>query len=270
MSDIYHGLDFSGASNPRQKTWLSTWRPGEAAATRNGFSRGALVRSLLELAADGATHHVLIDAPLALPVEHLRQLGVDRSWTQVLRWLQEFQSPRAWRSKTRKVSRLEPRRDVDVRARTPMSPLNIRVFKQTWHAMVSLVLPLLEHPESVAVLPMTAAFFEPKRLRPQLVPVRIGEGCPASFLRSREWPHRGYKGPAPSCRERRAALLSHLQDDCAVEITPRTARLAVEDTEGDALDSLLLLPSAQRFAESDPHTILAGHEDAAIEGWVYV
>jgi hypothetical protein len=270
LNDIYHGIDFSGASNPRNKIWLSTWRLGDAPTTQNGFSREDLVRTLLEMAGDGATHHVLIDAPLTLPLEHLRQLGVELSWRGAAEWLRGFETPRAWRSKTRKVSRVEPRRAVDVSARTPMSPLNIRLFKQTWHALVSLVLPLLEHPESVAILPMSAALGEPERPRPERVPVRIGEGCPSSFLRSREWPHRGYKGTGASCEERRTALLALLEEDGSFSVARKAAKLAVSDTEGDALDSLLLLPSAQRFADSDPHELLTQQEPASIEGWVYV
>ena len=270
MSNIYHGIDFSGASNPRKKIWLSTWRPGDSPTIRNGFSREDLVRALLELAGDGTTHHVLIDAPLTLPLEHLRQLGVEPSWRTAAEWLRTFQTPRAWRSKTRKVSRAEPRRAVDISTRTPMSPLNIRLFKQTWHALVSLVLPLLEHPESVAVLPMSAALSEPERPRPERVPVCIGEGCPSSFLRSRQWPHRGYKGTGESCQERRTELLTLLEKDSGFSVAPKAAKLAVTDTEGDALDSLLLLPSARHFAESDSREILSNDADAAVEGWVYV
>ena len=45
---------------------------------------------------------------------------------------------------------------------------------------------------------------------------------------------------------------------------------AVDDTEGDALDSLLLLPSVHRFAVADHNAILTEDPSAHVEGWVYL
>ena len=153
---------------------------------------------------------------------------------------------------------------MDVRFATPLAPTNLRLFKQTWHCLVSLLAPLAALDE-VAILPMAAA--TPGRL--ERARVWIGEGCPSSTLRQLGWPRSGYKGVSAANRELRAELARRVSTLEGISLSAQATLDAVADTEGDALDSLLLLPAARRCSAADHAAILASDPDAALEGWVY-
>lgn len=269
----YHGVDFSGAKNYRRKVWVATQLGDGPATARSGFSHWELVEHIGRSADDGRSHYWLIDAPLSLATEQLGKHGIQQTWRAATEWLASFGSAREWRRACRAVSRVEPKRRVDKRFKTPMAPSNIRLFKQTWHAIVSVLLPLRAHAD-VLVLPMTlaercTAGDEPMRAL-ECSRVWLGEGCPTSTLRSRGWPHSGYKGPSKTNREQRQRLLRRLVEDDGVAVAPGAAAHAIDDGEGDALDSLLLLPPARRFSRFDHVSLLSDDEWAAVEGWVYV
>ena len=262
---IYHGIDFSGAKSHRNKIWVSTWNGQDPATTRNGFSHGELVRAIADSAEDAQRHFWLIDAPFNLPVEQLETHGVEPTWRATLDWLASFKTPRDWRRACRKVSRVEPRRAIDKTAQTPFAPINLRMFKQSWHCMVSLLLPLADNAR-VAILPMVLSE-DSERL--DTAGAWVGESCPSSTLKHLDWPHMGYKGVAPKNRKVREELLRKLERKAGVPVESRSAETAVLDTEGDALDSLLLLASAPPFASCDHAEILRRDALAHAEGWVY-
>jgi hypothetical protein len=264
---VYHGVDFSGAKHHRGKIWVSTWNGKDPATTRNGFSHAELVGAIAGSAGDGCRHYWLIDAPFNLSVQQLETQGIECNWRATLDWLASFDSARDWRRACRKVSRVEPRRAVDIRAHTPFAPINLRMFKQTWHCMVSLLLPLVDD-DRVAILPMGLAGAEQDRM--ESARVRIGESCPSSVLRRLGWPHTGYKGIAPKNKQAREDLLRRLEREAGISVTEGVRDTAIVDTEGDALDSLLILASASRFAKSDHAKILQDDSLARVEGWVYL
>jgi len=266
---VLHGIDLSGAEKHQRKTWVATLVPGEPATTRGGFSHGQLEALIAGSGADGRRHVWLIDAPCGLPVDLLALHGVAPAWPAALDWLASFDSPRDWRRACREVSRRELRREVDRRFLTPMAPTNLRLFKITWHAMVSLLRPLSKD-ERVVVLPMGLAGVSAAEA-PRLLERRVwvGEGCPSSTLRRLGWPHAGYKGPSAQSRERRREILGRIKRDEGISMAAEATQAAVEDQEGDAIDSLILLSSAALFAACD-HAGLLADGRAAVEGWVYV
>ena len=244
---------------------MSTQAGSAPATTRNGFSHAELVELIARSPEDGKRHLWLIDAPFSLPVELLEAHGVDPKWEASIDWLRSFESPRQWRRQCRQVSRREPRRAIDQRFKTPMSPVNIRMFKQTWHCVVSVLRPLLPH-EHVAILPMSLD----KAGAVEQASVWLGEGCPSSLLRHHDQPHRGYKGSSESCRRQRKVLIDFLKQDQNVRIAEEADAQALADDEGDALDSLLLLASTRNFGLADHRAILESDTRALVEGWVYV
>ncbi len=246
---VLHGVDFSGSRSARRKIWAATLEPGSAASTANDVDHAGLVRRIAGSADDGRRHAWVIDAPFTLAAAQLDAHGVDRTWRATLGWLRSFDSPRDWRRACRKVSRKEPRRGCDLCAKTPLAPSNLRLFKQTWHCIVSVLGPLSEV-AGVALMPMDAA------ARPD-APVAVAEACPSSTLRHLGWPHAGYKGPSDKNVAAREEILRRLERDEGIAVEPGAARRALEDAEGDALDSLILLSAARRFASTDHAALLA-------------
>ena len=261
-SPVYHGVDFSGSRNAARNIWVGAWDGRAPAVTSNEFSYAQLVDRIASSADDGRRHVWLIDAPFGLARSLLEAHGVTPTWPATIEWLRAFASPREWRRACRKVSRKEPKRDVDTRASTPFAPTNLRLFKQTWACIVQVLAPLAER-EGVAVLP----FHTPARA--DMSHVWVGEGCPSSALRDRDWPRTGYKGREAANRHHRAELADLLVRS-GVPIEETSLRRAIGDHEGDALDSLLLLPSSVRFADHDPRAIIQDDPNAMLEGWVYV
>ncbi len=268
--EVFHGIDFSGAKKHRKKIWVSTWSPladvdpRAQANTRNNFTFAELVRLIAKSGEEEcAQHYWLIDAPFSLAIEQLRQHDMEPTWESTLQWLATFENARDWRRACRKATGREPKRGIDKRFKTPQAPMNIRLFKQTWHCMVSVLLPLMKM-EHVAIMPMQAEI-------KSKATVWVGEGCPSSSLRAWQWPHRGYKGDSKNCRLQRESLLNQLMQENGMELSESTQKITLDDPEGDALDSLLMLPAAQRFMEMDHTSILQDDRDSApVEGWIYV
>ena len=265
--NVYHGVDFSGGKAHRSRIWVSTWR-GDEITTRSGFSHADLVRSIAESTGEGdVLHYWLIDAPFALARVQLEAHGCKLTWDAAVDWLASYSSARDWRRACRAVSRKEPRREIDRVAQTPMAPSNIRMFKQTWHCIVSVLMPL-RHESRLAILPFDAE----KSASSTTGGARalVGEGCPSSFLKQNSWPASGYKGRGPACRDKRGELLKLLRAREQWALQQDLVDTIVADHEGDALDSLLLLPSAKRFSETDSVELLRREPTASLEGWVYV
>jgi len=269
---VFHGVDFSGGRRHREKIFMSSLVEGLPAETRGGLCHAEILEHVAGSATDGRRHFWLIDATFGLPAELLALHGVETRWRASAEWLASFPSPRDWRRACRKKSRRELRRLTDRNAKTPFAPTNLRMFRQTWHCMVSLLLPLSDRP-NVAILPFAAAPCPEADQRASSAwsraPVWVGEGCPSSTLRQAARPHRGYKGVSEKNRGLRRHLLDLLVREDGITVTADSAALAADDEDGDALDSLLLLPAARRFALSDPAAVLASEPMAAVEGYVY-
>lgn len=243
---ILHGVDFSGADQGGlHKIRIATLESGGVRLAR--ADRAQLLAAILDSSARAERHIWRIDAPVGLPLATLRAHGVREEWLASARWALESGSPRAWRSMMRSVSREEPRRRADIEARTPMAPMNLRIFKQTWTLICEVLIPL--HDAGISIVPMA----------PTASNAMVCEGCPASVLLRRGWPARGYKGSGGPPREVRHTILQKLMST-GLRIPPRIAAEAEADEEGDALDALLLLTPPQA-------TVIP--REALVEGWVY-
>ena len=249
---ILHGVDFSGADSGGAAKIRMVSRdldaPGSAVRQDGRFDRGALVRRILAMREDGRRHLVRIDAPVGLPLDTLRSFEVTPEWGAMAEWIAGFGSPRLWRGEVRGVDRREPKRVCDTAFRTPMAPMNLRVFKQTWTLIAEVLRPLAQ--AGVRVEPVHAASGG----------VTVCEGCPASVLRLKGWPDHGYKGAGDPPRRLRADILKRLQGRERLVLAAEMARAAEDDPEGDLLDAILLVTDPLQWVPP---------VEARVEGWVY-
>ena len=257
---VLHGVDFSGADSGGASKIRVAERelaPRSAVTVRGRMYRAILRTAILERAGDVRDHLWRIDAPFGLPIEWFRDarpegLGAgELSWRGIAEWMAGFPNARAWRSAMRDNSRREPKRTCDRELHTPLAPMNLRVFKQTFTVITELALPLAD--AGVAIMPV-AMPADPAACR-----TRVCEGCPASVLRHRNWPAKGYKGGGEPPRRLREELIRLLRHD-GLEIPSPIAVEAIHDEEGDLLDALILL-TAPIETPVPP--------EALVEAWVY-
>lgn len=252
---VVHGVDFSGADSGGATKIRVVTRdlsaPKVPVTSMGRLDRRGLVRAVLSTPEDGRIHLWRIDAPMSVPAEIAAAFEVPVDWVAIARWMQALGSPRHWRGTVRDRTRREPRRECDREFATPMSPLNLRVFKQTWTFVCEVLLPLAE--QGVRIEPCVPGAGASAR-------VRVAEGCPSSVLHAYGWPRRGYKGGGEPPRAQRAAILERLRGT-GMQVPDQIAAEAVRDEEGDLLDALLL--ATPPFASAPSAAAMAG------EGWVY-
>ncbi|MEY3026385.1 MAG: hypothetical protein RL136_1679 [Planctomycetota bacterium] len=259
---ILHGVDFSGADGGGAAKIRIAERelaPRSAVRMRGRLDRNGLRKAILESASDGREHLWRIDAPFGLPLEVFRDgrpegLGGELTWRAIAEWMAGFGTAREWRGAMREISRREPKRVCDREFRTPLAPMNLRVFKQTFTVITEILLPLAD--AGIAIEPVSAGVGDGAR-------VRVCEGCPASVLQRREWPSKGYKGGGEPPRARREEIIRLLRKE-GLEIPSPVAVEAIHDEEGDILDALILVTAPLGVAIPAEQSAIA-----AVEAWVY-
>lgn len=260
---VVHGVDFSGADGGGAAKIRIAERellPRSAVAIRARVDRNGLRRAIIESANDGREHLWRIDAPFGLPIECFAQSRPDGmadgplTWRMVAEWMADFETAREWRGAMRELSRREPKRACDRALSTPLAPMNLRVFKQTFTAITEILLPLAR--EGIAIEPVSMP------ADPSAARVRVVESCPASVLKYRGWPAKGYKGGGEPPRVVREEIVRLLRKD-GLEIASETAVEAIHDVEGDLLDALILTTAPIPVPpEGLP-------PEALVEAWVY-
>ena len=245
---ITHGVDFSGAKGGggAKIVVASCGDSGEVSLER-GLDRNRLVARIRETLADGDRHLWRIDAPFSVPEAVFDAHELEKDWLSLAHWMRQFDDPRAWRRALRAVDRKEKKRLCDRAAHAPLAPMNLRVFKQTWTVVCEVLLPLVSDEIDLPCLRSTDA------------PVSVVESCPASVLHRMGESSRGYKGRTTDNQIRRRALLQLLEGE-GLEISSSIGRRAIEDSEGDVLDALLLLLAP--VSEATP-------VQAGCEGWIW-
>ncbi|MCZ6627652.1 MAG: DUF429 domain-containing protein [SAR324 cluster bacterium] len=262
-----YGVDFSGAAQAGRFIWIAgatvgadglrleqcrpaAELPGGAPARDDAL---AALRALILSQSDAALG---LDFPFGLPWELVRRHG---SWEDFLRgFAARHASPRAFRDHCReRDGGRELRRQTDKEARTPFSPYNLRMFRQTYYGIRDLLAPLVAA-GAVCVPPM-----QPLRAgKPWLLEI-----CPASTLK-RMGRYRPYKGKASSHRAMRGEILAHLEHSGLVLSSPSLGRKIAEDKGGDALDAVIAAFTAWRLLR-DGAPPAPSTPKAALEAWVY-
>ncbi len=261
------GVDFSGAVDAGRKIWIASGtvendvllvdscRRGDR-LPNSTIERDVCLDALRRLVASERSAIFGLDFPFGLP----RDLVGGRTWEEVVALVAQQVNAEAFRSFCVRASPgREVRRVTDRQARTPFSPYNVRVFRQTYHGIAGLLAPLIRS-GLASILPMQC----PDDRRAWILEV-----CPASTLKALGL-YRPYKGRSDRCRAMRRAIVETLERIGPLRIADGTCRtMMLEDDGGDALDSVVAalgvcrtLRSLSAAPTSDPAY--------AVEGYVYV
>ncbi len=266
---VIHGIDFSGAQDAGNLIWISSaaiengrlrimdCRPASELIGGNRKRDAALValRDFIR-AQSGST--IGLDFPFGLP----RSIVPEPTWREfVLAFNKRYTSADAFRSACQTASGRELRRTTDKEAKTPWSPWNWRLYRQTYYGIACVLAPLVSN-DGIRVLPMEAA----DKDRPWVLEI-----CPASTLR-----HLGLIGlrykEAPGidssvARVARKRILDRLVGDGNVLIDPAPLERALQDGRGDGLDGMVAARST--FEAVSSGRLFPAGSDYQIEGYVY-
>lgn len=120
-----------------------------------GFDFGRVRGAVLESVKTGEAHVWWVNAPLGLAGQTFGACGVEEEWLAGAEWMASFGSAREWRRAVRRMTRKEPRRRSEVCGKGGLAPMNLRMFKRTWGAVVELCLPLVrEESGGVSIAPV--------------------------------------------------------------------------------------------------------------------
>jgi hypothetical protein len=194
-----------------------------------------------------------MDFPFTLPTFLLG----DQTWKQfILSFGDRFSDPEQFRAWCRQLTGgRERKRRTEERARVPFAAYNLRLYRQTFYGIRDVLAPLVRE-KKAWVLPIQF----PDLNRPWLM-----ETCPASALKRLDL-YGGYKGKEAGHRRHRERILSKLLSRKDVDLAdPSLQRVVLENTGGDALDSLIAAIIAFWNA-SDP---VPQSVDDPREGYVY-
>ena len=288
------GVDFSAARDAGSHIWVCRGHPGgdgvriESLDPLDGLpggatDRDAALQALVQKIVESPRSAWGIDFSFALPqpvVAALDPQALEAGFGALADLVAAFESADDFRQRCIEAGDgTELRRRTDDETATPFSPYNLRIYKQTYHGISSVLRPLRSRRE-VAVLPFDplpgAAEGPGERLpfhraAPGRAPhVYVMEVCPASVLGALDYPREGYKGAAAEKTEQRKLLLGRLVDDGLVRPVERDLRRRVaSDESGDALDAVLAAVGAWRGYRDYDHAALRSDPVYAAEGFVY-
>jgi hypothetical protein len=262
-----YGVDFSGAADAGARLWVARlaiaggvahveWCGPALALPGGGRDRARALAALRALIADERDAAFGIDAPFALPAA-LMEAG---PWAEFVCGVgarhPDADAFRAWCLAA--AGRRELRRRTEREARTPFAAYNIRLYRQTYHALRDLLAPLVAADRARAL---------PLQLPADGLPWLL-EVCPASALK-RAGRYRPYKGTTVAHCAARADILAWLADAHGLVLDAATRERVLANAGGDALDSLIAAAvTAAVLAGPTPHP--AGDGRFPTEGWVYL
>jgi hypothetical protein len=261
------GIDFSGAAAAGSAIWVSEAR----------LDAGRVCIESCRSAADLPTSHRHRDRCLPALVAYVGRLqraiiGCDfpfslpatmmeaPNWRAfVLTFGERFPTAQAFLEDCRRRGHgREIRRACDRESRVPFAAYNLRIYRQTFHGIRDFLAPLVR--DGIVVLPMETA----KGDRPWVI-----ETCPASTLKHADL-YPSYKGTSAAARDARGRILRGLVRRGLLSPPSRSLqRLAVDNTGGDALDSMIAAAATGRayLAGAFAQPGIAAHEH--LEGRVY-
>jgi hypothetical protein len=262
------GIDFSADQHQAgSHTWVTVGRPvdGTLEVTEcrpawqlpgSGKDRPGCMAGLRRFLAERPNLVAGLDFPFGLP----RSLVPDGTWREfVLAFADRYPSAEAFRLACREATGpFELKRVTDRIARTPFSPYNIRVYRQTYAGIAELLAPLIRE-DAVRVPPMQA---------PADGKATLLEICPASCLLASRL-RVPYKGRGSELRAARAHILAEMLGARRVSLPPGLDSVLVDDPGGDALDSLIAAVSVLETLPDIAHSAESVPEGALVEAWVF-
>jgi len=266
-----YGIDFSGALYAGRKIWISlAVIKGGVLEIRDCFRGLSLPNSgkrlhdcLMALVTFIASHKNSIfglDFPFGIPCKITENFGCE-TWTGfIFSFPEKFSSPQEFQRNCKQFfGRREAKRTTDRESHAPLSPYNLRLFKQTYFGITEVLYPLLKN-ASACVIPMQEIIAD----KPLILEI-----CPKSTLVKEQIAHNKYKGKSKEHLGNRRHILRQLTEN-HVQIPKNLSRLILEDTEGDALDSIIAAYTVGKSLLNPTFPFPAGWKrEYAIEGYVY-
>ena len=264
-----YGVDFSGAKEAGKHIWVTSGvMEGDALRiddchrgdTLPGSSRQRepCLVALRALIVGESRAAFGLDFPFGLPAP----LVDEDSWESfVLAFPDLYGCADGFREACRQAGAgSELKRVTDRDSQTPLSPYNLRLYRQTYHGIRGVLHPLVRD-QAVCVLPMQ---------EPLLDRSWVLEVCPASTLKA-EGLYDSYKGRERQKRETRERILEGMEEK-GLLVNPHQAMRAmlVGDAGGDALDSVIAALATARALRRPDGLVPSGDDNYAVEGYVYV
>ena len=264
---VIHGVDFSGAKDAGRKIWIARGIVKEDILLitecfqaedlpGSGRDRKSSFRALGEFIRKQKDSIIGLDFPFGIP----STLVKEESWEKfVLSFQATYDGTEEFRRMCRSASGgAELKRVTDVKLKTPFSPYNLRLYRQTYFGIRDVLGPLIMN-NTVCVLPMQKPL--PDR-------AWVFEICPASTLK-REKLSLSYKGRGEIKRTSRERILESIQKTGVLIVKESSLRSAIlSDRGGDALDSVIAAFATFRALRSG--LVFDKNSPYASEGWVYV
>ena len=264
-----YGVDFSGSQDAGRRIWIASGtiegdilRIDECRrADRlpgSGKNRSQCLAALLDFIATQKACAFGLDFPFGLP---RRLIGQDNWEAFVLSFPEDYPSPERFKEVCRELAGgRELKRVTDEESKTPFSPYNLRLYRQTYFGIRDVLRPLVRD-HLACVLPMQ----EPLAGRPWLLEI-----CPASTLKQADL-YRPYKGRTGEHRAVRKRILECLEARTALSVPSRPVRsMVLDDRGGDALDSVIAALAALTALRNPSLLAVERESPYTLEGYVYV
>lgn len=260
------GVDFSGATDAGSKIWLAlaevdgpnlTFQECDSARSLLGSGLGLepTLAVLCSFVASSGDYAFGFDFPFGIPRPVMRA----DSWAAFLSSFSSYydSADQFMQGCFERAGGVKIRRLTDQETKTPLSPYDLRLYKQTFYGIRDVLGPLVSA-NKATVLPMQ---------RPKRGKAWILEICPASTLQ--RWRlRRPYKGRSDDRRKSRVHILRAIERLTPLKLTPAIKSRVLDDMGGDALDSII---AAVAVFEALPNIARRGRDkpEYAIEGYVY-
>lgn len=264
------GIDFSGAKDAGNKIWIAEGVPRDNVLLieecfqarhlpNSGRELEACLPALVNLIKSNRNAAFGFDFPFGLPAPFV----TEKTWEEfIFHFLELCQNPKAFRESCRQVSkRPEIKRKTDLESRTPFSPYNLRLYKQTYYGISMILLPLVRD-GGFCILP----FHKPIAGKPW-----VFEICPASTLTALGIHGIPYKGRDDIRRNNRQKILKAIERNRPIVIqnSDITHRI-IEDKGGDALDSVIAAMATFNALKNKDSLIPDDNGFWEIEGYVFI
>ena len=263
-----YGIDFSGAVDAGKKIWISKgvikgkrlqimecYSANELHGSSN--HRDHCLESVRDFIKNAGSSAFGMDFAFSLP----SKLVKEKSWQSFAeKFTVRYPTPEYFREKCRSYENgTELKRVTDIETKTPFSPYNLRMYRQTYFGIRYILRPLI-HSNDASVLPM---------MKPQTGRPLILEVCPASILKKAGL-YFPYKGKMLKHHTVRSQILERVAMDIDTNIDLDSVKsIALADYNGDAIDSALAAIAAF-LALRKPEAFTTNDKIRLIEGYVYV
>ncbi|UGV40885.1 DUF429 domain-containing protein [Methanococcoides orientis] len=264
---LVYGVDFSGSKTACKKIWVSrgtihneTLHINSCCPISNLMhndirkERDNCLSFLRELISIETEAIFGLDLSLGFPQAIIN----DQSWeSSILNFSKSYNSPEDFRNKCRNtMGNKEVKRTTEIQKKAPFCVYNLRLYRQTYYGIRCIIEPLVKK-KAACIIPMQ------EQVAGKASVIEI---CPACTLK-RNGIYIHYKGKNNRELENRRIILSTIKT-WKIELEKEVIKAALEDTEGDALDSILAAYAAYHALQKmESSTPLA--EEYLSEGMIY-